>query len=713
MLACFSARGQTPPPSDAAQTAQSAWSSFLAGDAQRARSAYEYLQTLGVAKPDPDANLALLSRDAGRHDDALTHWVKASLKDGSAGFLWNQRGWTYAALERLPEARESFLKALDRSSTTADQAESRIGLGWTAFLAAQPKQALGPLKSSLGTSPFTMAAASYAAALAAQAAGDRYSALAYLRQCVSLDPLNLECLKDLAVVHARTGENRASWYAGLRVLALDPEDGDMARQIRKLREYIPGDPDAAMPVRRLARPLLPPEPEAGEALPHSQTSVRVALFTGRDGRPATATRLNFMCNSEFRVISAAGETVKDDGKPQNQWEIIFRPENNVVELRDTERNIAYASKQPFRIVPGGRQGSVLLKSARFNDPVGIDTGDRELRGAIDVVPNPYGFFLVNETGLEEYLFGVVSVALPHGSPAEAYKAQAVVSRTRALWAKAHRTENPERSDFCDSETCQKYSGLSEEMRDAANGVRQTAGAVLSRSGQPALLLEHDNCGGLTEDGRLAKDPEAAFMTSVSDGESPDSFRPSPDQLELWTHEYPPANRYCDASGLTAPVDSRWLRIIPGTDLAARARRLRDIGSLRGVRVLRRSATGRVQALEIIGSKQNLTLEGEQLIAKVLSPGSLRSTLFTLQPLMAGNRLERLLIWGAGTGHGIGLCRDGLLGQAAMGKKWREILAHYFPALRAELFKSQAASKPAVKIQTGRKRPRNPHWLKKS
>ena len=387
-----------------------------------------------------------------------------------------------------------------------------------------------------------------------------------------------------------------------------------------------------------------------------------------------------------------------------------------MELRDNERNIVFASRQSFRIVPDGRQGSVVLKSTRFDESVGNDTGDRELRGLVEILPNPHGFRLVNEVGLEEYLYGVVSAALPHGSPSEAYKAQAVFSRTRTLWTKSHHAENLERSDLCDSQACQRYAGLSEEMRDAAAGVRATAGVILNRNGQPAPLLEHDNCGGRTEAGSVLGDPEAAFMTPVSDGERPGSFAAAPDELERWTHEYPPADRYCEASGLTPPVESRWMRMIPASDLAQRARRLGVIGSLRGVRALRRSASGRVLALEVSGSKGSLTLEGAKAISSFLSPGSLRSTLFTVQPLMDGGKLDLLLVWGAGTGHGVGLCRDGMLGQAAMGKKWQAILAHYFPSLQLtpdpSAAKAARAAAPAPAALGGRKRPKNPHWPKK-
>jgi len=687
-----------------------------------------------VAPPESNANLALLARDRGRHEEALTHWVKGSLETGAGGFVWNQRGWAYAALKRIPEARDSFLKAGDRSSTTADQVEAKLGLGLVARMAAQPRQALTLLRAMLGASPFIMAAASCETAKAALGAGDRHAAIAYLRQCVSLDPLNLECLKELAELHARMGENRAAWHAYLRVLDLDPADTEAARQVKKLRASIPGDPEAALPLRRLARTLLPPEPSAGaapqeapspkgvrsplpegEPAPASSVTVRVALFTAPDGRPATATRLYFICNSDFKIIADSGDVVKAGGQAGQQWEIAFRPESSLVELRDGSRNVQYETAQGLRIVPGGRQSSVLLRSVRFMDGVGIDAGDRELRGIMDILPTPYGFKLVNEVGLEEYLYGVVAAALPQGSPSEAYQAQAVVSRTQALWSKAHRPENPERADVCDSAACQKYLGLSAEMQEATTAVQATSGAILTRNGTAALVLQHDNCGGVTEDGLQSGAAEAGHLVSVSDGPGATPLSRAPDQLELWTHEYPPADRYCEASGLTAPVESRWVRILAAADLAARAERIRPLGAIRHLRAAKRTATGRVHALEVTGSKGTVVLEGEKAISDFLSPGSLRSTLFTVQPLMAGGKADRFILWGAGTGHGVGFCRAGALGQASMGRKWQAILGHYFPNLQVALPAEkllQPAPAAARSRAPRRNKPKNPSWKKK-
>ena len=58
--------------------------------------------------------------------------------------------------------------------------------------------------------------------------------------------------------------------------------------------------------------------------------------------------------------------------------------------------------------------------------------------------------------------------------------------------------------------------------------------------------------------------------------------------------------------------------------------------------------------------------------------SLRSALFTLQPVYDGRNLDRVVLWGAGTGSGLGFSRSGAIGQAALGAKWQDIVKFYFP-----------------------------------
>ena len=60
-----------------------------------------------------------------------------------------------------------------------------------------------------------------------------------------------------------------------------------------------------------------------------------------------------------------------------------------------------------------------------------------------------------------------------------------------------------------------------------------------------------------------------------------------------------------------------------------------------------------------------------------------------------------MVWGAGTGSGLGFSRIGAIGQAALGRGWREIVKHYFPKYEIrDLNHPRVPAAPAVKPGLG-------------
>ncbi|MDP3544342.1 MAG: SpoIID/LytB domain-containing protein [Elusimicrobiota bacterium] len=684
---------------DAAEAVATARGAFLAGRYEDAESAWRYLSELGVAAPEPEVNLALTLRDRGQHEAATAQWLKASLLEGADGFSWNQRAWSYLATERHKEARDAFTQALDRSSTTATQAEANVGLGLSFILDAKPKAALAPLRRAGISGPYAISISAQLTAEAAKMSRDRQTALTYLRQAVDVDPANNEALRGLAKALAEAGDNRAAWRAYKKVLSLDPHDEEARKAYDKAGRFITGDVDAAAGVRRIARPVLD---AAGTLtpMPSGTRPIRVGLFGAPDGRPAVLTRAYVMINSPFKVTSVSHGTLRDNGRALDQWEVGFRPENGLVEVRDASRNILFTSKTPFSFVPDAQRGSVLIKSAAVTDQIGVDPGDREVRGAVEVVPNPWGFRLVQVAPVEQYLIGVVSLLLPIDSPPQALRAQAVVSRTAAYWAAENRAETLERCDLLDDDSTQRTIGVSGEMTSAAEAVVDTEGLYLSFKGRAARVMQHGDSGGTTEDGAETGEPGLEHLVSVQDSAKPSISWRTPVELERYAHEAPPEGLFSESAAVPTPNSTRWMRVIEARDLRRRVERRKDLGAIRRVSVAGRTATGRVRALEVIGADGASTYAGRKEIDELLGPNSLRSTLFVMQPLMDGKNLSRLVIWGAGTGSGLGFPRGGALGQGALGVPWREILRHYFPRLELKDLNRPDAPKGAPPAGVG-------------
>ncbi len=664
---------------DVDEAARTARGAFLEGRHKDATASWRYLSKLGVSAHDPETNLALSLRESGDHEAAVPQWVKAALLENADGFAWNARGWAYLATGRPREAAESFAKGLDRSSTTACQAEANLGLGLAALYDAKPRAALEPLRRAGLLGPYAISASARLTAEASRLLGDSQAALTYLRQSLEVDQLNLDALSDFTRLVDKIGDNRTAWRAARRLLSHDPADAEARRILDKNAKFMKGDLDAAAGVRRIGRPVLYAGAE-DPPLPGKSREIRVGLYGAPDGRPANMTRAYIMSNAPFSVTSTGHGTMRDDGRGGDQWEIEFRPETNLVEVRDASRRILFTSKEPFRFVTSVPRGSLLVKSAALVDVIGTDIGDREARSAVEVIPNPWGFRLVQVAPLELYLFGVVSAALPPESPPQAYRAQAVVSRTAAVWAMEHRAETLERADLLDDASTQRTIGVSGEMAAAADAVRDTEGLVLSKDGLVAQVRQHEDSGGVTEDGKESGEPGAEDLVSVQDSARPRVPWRTPAELERFIHEAPPDGLFSESAVVATPASARWIRVIDGKALRRRVERRQDVGAILAVRAVARTSTGRVKSLEIVGAKGVATYTGFKEIESVLSPGTLRSTLFSFQPLYSGKTLDRLVVWGAGTGAGLGFPRAGALGQGARGIAWRDILAHYFPRL---------------------------------
>lgn len=662
VLLAAPSRAEPSAPAERTEVLRDAMDRFLEGDYEKAAKGYAYLMTLGSLDADVAASLALAHRELKRPDQAAAYWLKATLLAPDDPFLWNGRAWNYLALGRFREARDSFRKAVEVSSASALGTEARFGLGLAESLDGNLQSAVESLESAhrLG-GPGLQAAV--LGELGRVAARRRLlpRAATFLTASLGHDRRQEDVARELGAIYEKTGQASAAWQAYKLTLDLDPAASDAAERAKKLESAIRGRPADSMPLVRMARPLLR---SAADEPAAAGPDLRVALFSGDDGRPRHLTRFYVMGSTGTHLYDVRlGERI-DTLPVFAQWEVIYRPDNRVIEVRDTSSRIVYVTRQPLRFEPSVPGHSVLIKNPEPTDIRGIDLSDRELRGSTELIPTPLGFHLVNELPLERYLYGIVGNMVPRTRTDEAYKAGAVLLRTRVLERMRTAPSNPERTHLCDSKACIPYVGLARERELSTQAVRATRGVTL-RLGPGRALEYHQSCGGVAAGG--VQDRPAR--------------KPAPEHLaafERLLHDPPDRADFSEATADAPAVWTRWARVLDAEALRRAAERFKPVGPVKDVRVLRRDAEGRVVSLLVAGAHGEVRAEGYDAVTEVLSPGSTRSSLFSLQPIYRGRRLSRLIVWGAGSGHGRGLCIAGTLGQAHLGRGYRSILAHYFP-----------------------------------
>ena len=320
---------------------------------------------------------------------------------------------------------------------------------------------------------------------------------------------------------------------------------------------------------------------------------------------------------------------------------------------------------PLHIMPRGASHLKYLDAAAG--------GAASYRGDFQVFVQPAGMTLVNMVGIEDYLRGVVPCEMSKRYPAEALKAQAVAARSYALAAgDRHQGQG---FDLCDYEHCQVYRGISSETPATNQAVEETRGEVLTCNGRVLAAPYSAVCGGFTEEpagGNSCLHSQPDFDEALGLNMRPPTGE---DEWRAFFKQAPPANccqpKWC-------PLDRfRWVEVRRRDELEKSLADVVNVGTLLSLRPLERGRSGRITRLEVRGARGRSVLSPELVIRKAL--GGLKSSAFVADAFAEGDAPPVVFVfWGAGMGHGAGMCQVGAAGQAEKGKSYREILKWYFP-----------------------------------
>ncbi|MCB9220162.1 MAG: amidase, partial [Ignavibacteriales bacterium] len=104
----------------------------------------------------------------------------------------------------------------------------------------------------------------------------------------------------------------------------------------------------------------------------------------------------------------------------------------------------------------------------------------------------------------------------------------------------------------------------------------------------------------------------------------------------------------------------------------------DFGNIIDLVPIERGHSGRLIKLKVVGTKKTLTIGKELEIRKLLSASHLYSSAFIIEKEnIVDNIPQKIILTGAGWGHGVGLCQIGAAVMGEKGYQFDEILLHYF------------------------------------
>lgn len=335
---------------------------------------------------------------------------------------------------------------------------------------------------------------------------------------------------------------------------------------------------------------------------------------------------------------------------RGQKEISVESESNIFIRSESEKSwriypspchIRYLHEGgPFEVNRKPYPAQTLLVRGGLKPSTPIRFMNRRFRGSLRVSQEGQRLVITNVTGIEDYLLGTLPAEMNSHWELESLKAQAVASRTYALFMLLH----PKHRLYDIESTIhdQVYHGVKEDSPRVFSAVSETAGVFLSKDGDPIQSFFHSRCGGTTENAN-----------------------------RIWTHQASLLK-----GGITCPYCKRnpyiWSLSIKVTEL------LEELGLPISHLNLTNRSTGlseRVQKIRVQSGAVVTEISAEDLRRR-LGYTRLKSALFKWR--IKGDEIH---FTGKGNGHGVGMCQWGTQHLAQLGKRYTEILSYFYPEAR--------------------------------
>jgi len=365
--------------------------------------------------------------------------------------------------------------------------------------------------------------------------------------------------------------------------------------------------------------------------------------------------------------------------------LVFRAENGGGTLSGPDGTPVLTFTAPVQIRPAPADGAPDTPLIRLLGPTRHYDGrpDRPYRGSMEILPRTDGLTVVNVVDAEPYLYGVVSSEMSPNYPAEALKAQAVAARTYAL--KNVGRLAAQGFDLDDTAACQVYGGYFSEDPRATAAVDGTAAMVLTYDGRLIDAVYSSTCGGYTESAEEAWARAVPYLASVPDylGDIDPAISRHPENEAGWAAYFKVARALnCLQPKYARPEAFRWVKLMTRKEIEAALPAECQVGAVRNIVPLHRGQSGRITALRLEGSDRGVTINKELPIRKAF--GGLRSSAFTVDIYRDDNGVPVVFaFWGAGWGHGLGMCQVGAVGLADQGWSYDKILTYYYHGTNIE------------------------------
>ena len=318
--------------------------------------------------------------------------------------------------------------------------------------------------------------------------------------------------------------------------------------------------------------------------------------------------------------------------------------------KENNRTSLFFDKNEQKIYDLKNKVKLVVKSS---DGRGIWVGQKRYSGILNLLVLDSEILVINILGIEKYLSSVVGSEMPAKWPLEALKAQAIASRTYALQQKG----NPI-YDIDSTQKNQVYNGLESRTYKTARAVRSTRSLVLTYKNKLINALFHSSSGGMTENSQ-----------------------------DVWKNEYPYLSSVRDFDRNNPKL--QWKKKFSSGELQ---KLFPEIGGIKKIEILNITNTGRVKNVKIFGKYASDQISGVDIRKRM----NLKSTFVRFKFVEDKKYIsdnynsnipfeKTLIVFGQGSGHGVGMSQWGARYMASKGQKAERILKHFYRGVRIKPF----------------------------
>lgn len=335
---------------------------------------------------------------------------------------------------------------------------------------------------------------------------------------------------------------------------------------------------------------------------------------------------------------------------------------------------------------------------------------QKFKGSLKLIDEIDHLTAINILPLEDYLLSVISSEMRATSSMELLKAHAVISRSWLLaqQEKKHQLSGNYQSGFvtaeeylrwydredhlsfdvCADDHCQRYQGISKAFTPAVReAIQSTCGEVLLYQGEICDARFSKCCGGVSERFENTWEPiPHPYLDKIID--APQSLVTADltqeENARAWILSSPAVFCNTDDTNILSEVLQdydqetqqffRWKVEYTVEALSALVQQKLhiDFGQITDLVPVQRGESGRLIRLKICGTRKSMIIGKELTIRKAFSDTHLYSSAFIIEKTNG-----KFIFYGAGWGHGVGLCQIGAAVMGAQGYHYKEILHHYF------------------------------------